>query len=153
MPTALRGGRAARREKRFFHPLVLYRWSSSFCFLQARCRGWVQPCVPSCCLGDSCFRNAGGQSWNIYLCHSHSSQQPLFLAASRPWREGCSPGFSTRDCWGLRGAGEVHTPLPWFTPMKKKAVRLVIICMLFNIINSVTLHTTSNNDKYCNGNV
>lgn len=37
--------------------------------------------------------------------------------------------------------------------MKKKAVRLVFICMLFNIIKSVTLHTTSNNDKYCNGNV
>lgn len=127
------------------------RCSSSFCFLLTRCRSWVQPCAPSCCPGDSCFPNDGGQSWNIYLCHSHRSQQLLFLRPSRS--EGCTPGFSICKCWGLRGAGAVHTPLPWFAPMKKKTVRLVFICMLFNIINSVTLHTTSNNDKYCNGNV
>lgn len=63
-----------------------------------------------------------------------------------------SPDFSTRDCEGLRADDAGCTLSPWFAPMRK-AGRLVFICMLFNIINSVTLHTTSNNDKYCNGNV
>lgn len=33
-----------------------------------------------------------------------------------------------------------------------EAVKTGLVGMLFNI-NSVTLHTTSNNEKYCNGNV
>lgn len=65
-----------------------------------------------------------------------------------------NPGSVSLTAGGSEKLVQSTLPLPLFAPMKKKkALRLVFICMLFNIINSVTLHTTSNNDKYCNGNV
>lgn len=96
--------------------------------------------------------------WSTPGHRSGEQSKPLVWGGLILHQTGCQhepaapPDFSIHDCWGLRGDGAVCMLSPQFTTMRK-AGRLVFICMLFNIINSVTLHTTSNNDKYCNGNV
>lgn len=154
MPMASRGRQSCKAGEKVISPIgaVEMQQFSLLMLLsggkaQPSCRGWVKPVHLPTALG----RNRP-KCW--LSCAIQHSSTP---ASAGPRWDGTDHGVgagtsSICSRWRLQRDAAVRTLSTRFAPMRK-AVRLVFIRMLFNIINFVTLHTTSNNDKYCNGNV